>query len=219
MALKIAIEVSGNWQKGLAVLKELKSKACVKAMDRSLADTSERAAEQLRENIRRGTVQKLSGGTLLKRAYGKRKGKVWPAIPAYESKRPLFRSGALANAITAAKIGDLHHKVGVEPKMGAFSGGTYLNLPAIAAAMETGYTATVPITHRMQAYLHILLGGKSSRQRWHMPEGFTGRTLTVRVPARPLWAQTWGGFEKQFDRSIPRAFFEALPLAGHAFRT
>lgn len=159
------------------------------ALTASLEELAQRATLTVASRIGSGEAAPIAPLTSRKRQIGKEPGAVWPAIPSYGSDRPLRRSGRLESAITYEKMAPLRFVVGVEAgRKGEFSGGRMIPLAWIAALQETGFQAVVPITVRMVAYLKVLFGEITRKPTAHLPHGSTGKTLSVWVPARPVWS-------------------------------
>lgn len=183
-------------------------------LSRCLEEIAQRATLSVSSAVSGGTARPHSSLTLRKYRIGKTQGAIWPPIPPYPSARPLRRSGALANAIDYEKMAPLRFVVGVDAgAKGEFSGGMTIPLSWIAALQETGFTRVLPVSLRMRHYLRVLWGEVVNQPTGrHLPPGQTGRVLTVWVPARPVWGQTFDRILEWAPTLLEVTWFDQLGL-------
>lgn len=212
--IDIDITLGGDYQKSMEVTRKF-SRRFKPAVRRGLQELGQTTARELKMRYRRGHPKPLSFLARRKRRIGKAAGK-WPPVPPYGSSKALVRSGALANAMTHKKTGDMEYRTFVRPVMGPpAGGGRDINLGAVSIIQETGGPPiAVAVSFRMRNYLRVL-AGVSRGGTGRTPEGFTGKTMFIRVPARPIWGPY---FNEIVDRYVPnlmaRGFMKGLAISG-----
>jgi hypothetical protein len=196
MAVFYRVEVSGNWAEALRDTGILVRRMKV-AIDDGCAVVGQRSTELLKRNIRTNGagLAPLAPGTMLTRQMGKKVGgpgstTPWP-LPAYKRRQPLWRSGSYERAIYMHKVREMWRQVTIRPDAANPQG---RNISQLAIKQEFGYSASITMTRRMQAYLLILYGRITPKGSGRMSQAEGDRvvrTISVAVPPRPLWQRTW----------------------------
>jgi hypothetical protein len=149
----------------------------------------------------------LAPSTVQKRAAGKSPG-VRPAEPSVKGSRPLYRTGALYNAIVMRRMGKGAYSVFVEAR--PVPGSPGLDTATLAGRLEKGYSVAVPVSLGMLRYLAVLFewsaGRKGGRARANVDtRQKTGKRIVIEIPARPLWGTTVKELEPEFARLAGRS--------------
>lgn len=193
-----------------------------KVTDQVTGDVGTEATKRIREAVKRGNIYPPPRpGTLRKREIGKLAGPGGPVIYVYGSKRALVRSGAMAKAIRYKKQKRGHWQMDINPIFGEYSGGRQISLAHIAYLQETGFERSIPVTYRMLRYLHVLARGGSKpsgrrgfKSKSTVPDGETGKMITVRVPPRPVFTLNFDQIQlSQFDAWIEASLRKHLRMA------
>lgn len=183
-----------------------------------------KAADAYKERLQLAMANRKSPGpplspfTLAKRRYGKLAGR-HPAIPAYQGIRPWMRTGTLMQSIKRTKVDYKTWSVGPEegvvlPFSGSGSMFGIMTADRAAFLLEYGFTVTIPVTYRMQRYFNRMYykatksGGK--KRIYPTDSKKTGRTITIRVPPRPVFHWVNDQMLDEYPNIIMEAFEKRL---------
>lgn len=208
------LELIGDFQVAQADVKRLVQRTPI-GITRGIGHTTKTLHGLLRSNLAGGSnVKGLAPRTRIKRLKGKLPGK-WPGVPTYPGNKSLVRSGEMLKA-TVMKHRKYDGTIFVESRIGAVSGGRSVPLSTISVLQEHGFVTSIPVTIRMQRYLWALFsvrtagGTKGPPSRKVNPDKRTGEVITVVVPPRPIWQETWLKSLTKMTNWFTLRFFEAV---------
>lgn len=197
------------------------SKAFIRAGDEAMEALSEEFRGTLVEGyIRGGAGPPLAKTTLDTRQQGKRAGRR-RRKPKFAGTSPLRQTGKLMKLIeikhkrTARQE---QYRVRIRPGLRMSGGGTS---EQVAMVHEFGATFSVAADEAMRVYLLALAKGVAgSAVNVAVPPGT--RSITIRIPARPVWIPAWmpmisdagfsgpKGFVPRFQKALRRRTGKAL---------
>lgn len=186
---------------------ERMEKNYVPAVESAMRTLARTYKERVQKTIATGRAPgpPLSRFTLMKRRLGKLAGAGGPAIPAYGGNKPWLRTGNLLRAIRFKRMSKTRWSVYPEARMLPYAGGKRIPATVVASILEYGCTISISETHRMRRYLRKLFmrsasGGRSASGMKKFRAGApTGRTLSVRIPPRPVF--NWVNNQMYFEYS------------------
>jgi hypothetical protein len=201
---------------------ERMEKNYVPAVERAMRGLAKLYKERVQKAISAGAAPgpPLSRFTITKRRFGKLAGAGGPAIPAYGGQKPWLRSGILLRSIRFKRMSKKRWSVYPEARPSKFAGGKTVTTDYLAGLLEYGFTVSIPETMRMRRYLFKLFqksagsGGSGGRKYRGFDSRQTGRTLTVRVPPRPVfhWVndQLYFTYSEVAKKEFEKVFWRGL---------
>ncbi len=193
---------------------------CVRALDMlpraalaAGAATTRKMARTYQTSVQRGyaagTGVPLAPGTREKRAQGKRGGAA-PAIPKFPGSKPLNRSGTLSSLVelqTRVRGRIVDNVVRIQPGVPLPHGGVS---HLVARVHEVGRIVTFTASPRVRTFLRALALGVAGTDTLVQAVSMDPISITVRIPARPIWIPTFKNMLSRQPTEFARIFTSEL---------